>query len=65
MPPLRVSSHGGPTAATAAAISPWNQYWTSRGFAVLDVNYGGSTGYGRDYANASSATGASWTWMTA
>ncbi len=48
-PPLLVKSHGGPTAATAATFSPSIQYWTSRGFAILDVNYGGSTGYGRDY----------------
>ena len=48
-PPLLVKSHGGPTAATAAAFSPSIQYWTSRGIGVLDVNYGGSTGYGRRY----------------
>jgi dipeptidyl aminopeptidase/acylaminoacyl peptidase len=48
-PPLLVKSHGGPTAATSATFNPSIQYWTSRGIAVLDVNYGGSTGYGRDY----------------
>ena len=48
-PPLLVKAHGGPTACTGATFNPTIQYWTSRGFAVLDVDYGGSTGYGRDY----------------
>ncbi|MCP4400874.1 MAG: S9 family peptidase [bacterium] len=47
--PLLVISHGGPTAATSVVLSFPIQYWTSRGFAILDVNYGGSTGYGRAY----------------
>jgi dipeptidyl aminopeptidase/acylaminoacyl peptidase len=48
-PPLLVRSHGGPTSAAAATLNLGIQYWTSRGFAVLDVNYGGSAGYGRPY----------------
>jgi dipeptidyl aminopeptidase/acylaminoacyl peptidase len=48
-PPLLVKSHGGPTSATIAVLMLGIQFWTSRGIAVLDVNYGGSTGYGREY----------------
>jgi dienelactone hydrolase len=49
LPPLIVHCHGGPTAAASPTLSWGTQYWTSRGFAILDVNYGGSTGYGREY----------------
>ncbi|MCH7736664.1 MAG: S9 family peptidase [Chloroflexi bacterium] len=48
-PPLLVKSHGGPTGAASTALNLGIQFWTSRGIGVLDVNYGGSTGYGREY----------------
>jgi dipeptidyl aminopeptidase/acylaminoacyl peptidase len=49
LPPLIITSHGGPTAQASTAFSIATQLFTSRGYAVLDVDYGGSTGYGRDY----------------
>jgi dipeptidyl aminopeptidase/acylaminoacyl peptidase len=49
LPPLLVNNHGGPTAQARARLALGVQFWTSRGFAYVDVNYGGSSGYGREY----------------
>ena len=49
LPPIIVISHGGPTTATAVSLDYAIQYWCSRGFGILDVNYRGSSGYGRAY----------------
>jgi dipeptidyl aminopeptidase/acylaminoacyl peptidase len=48
-PPLLVKCHGGPTSSASSTLSLGTQFWTSRGIAVLDVNYGGSAGFGREY----------------
>ena len=51
-PPLIVSVHGGPTASAGVSYNPGHYYWTSRGFAILELNYRGSTGFGREYRQA-------------
>ena len=55
-PPLLVKAHGGPTACTSTNFNPTIQYFTSRGFAVLDVDYGGSTGNPNPSAASAAAT---------
>ncbi len=52
LPPLLLRCHGGPTAAVSSALDARTLYWTTRGWAVLDLNYRGSWGYGRDYRHA-------------
>jgi len=49
LPPLIVNVHGGPTGTARAALNPMHQFWTSNGFAVMDLNHRGSTGYGREF----------------
>ena len=52
LPPAIINIHGGPTSQTLVSYAAGTAYFTSRGYAWLDVNYRGSTGYGRTYQNA-------------
>jgi dipeptidyl aminopeptidase/acylaminoacyl peptidase len=52
LPPLIVTAHGGPTGAASPLPTPAIRFWTTRGFALLDVSYRGSTGFGRAYRDA-------------
>ena len=65
LPPLIVLSHGGPTSSASSALSLERAFFTSRGIAVVDVDYRGSTGYGRPYRDALRGSGGSPTWTTA
>ena len=60
LPPLLALVHGGPTSQASPALRSNVQFWTSRGIAVVDVNYGGSSGYGRAYRQLLTATGVWW-----
>ena len=51
LPPLIINVHGGPTGTAQSALNPMHQFWTSRGFAVFDLNHRGSTGYGKTFRN--------------